>query len=278
MNNLKSCLILIFCFSLFIPYASSAATEGDICQDCYLSQQASSKIVTASGEPVNTANASDGWVHVQTPKTVMATQLEAGYPNGCGITAMLYALKLGPTEYKNSYEKIPGNTDVEKIHFLVSKFKGMSSKDNPKERAFSEQYGANPNDVPWMLQSLVAGSDPLKETTFLKPVANQQIDKKMLDDFQKISTLSLLEGKTLIAQLQYANPSAAHAVVIIGIENRTSSSGSLRVQILDPLSGKKSFATISAGVGSFGGTYFSMLTFSSSKISSRSGFILSIAY
>ena len=154
----------------------------------------------------------------------------------------------------------------------------MSSKDNPKNRAFSELYGTNPNDVPWMFQSLVAGSDPLKETTFLKPVANQQIDKKMLDDFQKISTPSLLEGKTLIAQLQYTNPSAAHAVVIIGIENKTSSSGSLRVQILDPLSGKKSLATISAGAGTFGDTHFSMLIFSSSKISSRSGFILSIAY
>ena len=278
MNSLKTCLILIFCFSLFIPKVSGAGTEGEICHECYLNQQMSSQLVTSGRELGSIAKALGAWVNIETPKTALATQLESGYPNGCGITAMLYVLKLGPIEYRKSYEKIPGNSDVEKIRSLVSKFRAMSSKDNPKQAAFSEQYGTNPNDLPWMFQSLVVDSIPLRETTFLKPATNRQIDKKMLEDLQQKSMGSLTEGKPIIVQLQYTNPSAAHAIVITGIERQASFDGNLRVQIIDPMSGKKSIATIAPGTGKLGDTDFSMLTFSNPEISSRSGFLLSIAW
>lgn len=278
MKTHQICLILISCFSLFISKVSSAGTEGEVCQECYLNQQASTQFVTATGELGGIAKVLSGWVNIKTPKTAVATQLEAGYPNGCGITAMLYTLKLGPAEYRNSYEKIPGNTDIEKIRSLVSKFSAMGSKDNPKQPAFSEQYGTNPNDVPWMFQSLVADSNPLKETTFLNPISNRKIDSKMLQDFQKKSTLSLIEGKPIIVQLQYTNPSAAHAVIITGIERQASSNGKIKIQILDPLTGKESVATIAPGIGKFGDTDFSMLTFSNPAIASRSGFLFSIAF
>lgn len=276
MNTHQAYLILIFCFSLLIPKVSSAGTESGICQDCKLNQQTSSQIVTATRELGSIAKALSDWVNIETPKTAMATQLEAGYPKGCVITAMLYVLKLGPIEYKNSYEEIPGNTDIEKIHSLVSKFRVTSSKDNPKQVAFSTQYGTNPNDLPWMFQSLVAGSIPLNKTTFLKPAVNRQIDKKMIEDLQQKSTVSLIEGKPIIALLLYTNPSAAHAVVITGIERQASPTGNLRLQILDPMSGKESFATVAPGTEKLGDTDFSMLTFSNPEISARGGFLLSV--
>lgn len=278
MKTLQPCLILIFYFSLFIPDVSSAGTQGDMCQDCYINQQPSSQFVAATGESTNIEEALNSWVKIKTPKTAMTTQLEAGYLNGCVITAMLYTLKLGPTGYRNSYEKIPGNTDVEKIRSLASKFKEMKSKDNTNQPAFSDQYGVNPNDIPWMFQSLVAGSDPLTEKTFLAPIKKAQVGIKMFVDFKEKSTLSLIEGKPVIVQLQFINPSAAHAVVITGIELQASPSGGLKIQILDPLTGKESIATIAPGIGKFGDTDFFMLTFSNSAISSRSGFLFSIAF
>jgi hypothetical protein len=278
MNKVKTRLILIFCFSLFISKVYGAGTEGGICRDCSLNQQTSSQIVTSTRDLGSIVNALGAWVNVETPKKSMATQLEAGYPNGCGITSMLYALKLGPINYRQSYEKIPGKTDVEKIRFLVAKFKAMRSKDKPEEAAFSDQYGTNPNDLPWMFQSLVAGSNPLKEMTFLKPTANGQTDKKMLEDFQQKGAASLSEGKPLIVQLQYTNPNKAHAILITGMELQSSQHGSIKVQILDPLSGRTSIATVAAGAGKLADSDFSMLTFSGPAISSRNGFLLSIAW
>lgn len=277
MNFQKKCLILILQFLLIYSRASYAETEGGICENCHLSQQSSNKTKSFAIALNEATKDSTDWVKIDTPNSIQTSQIVAGYPMGCQITSMLYTLKLGNPEYRNSYEKIPGSSDIEKIQSLVSQFGAQKSRDKVNEPAFSEKYGTNPNDLPWMFQSLVSGSAPLKTITYLIPKAYSQKTSNMIDDFhqQVVSSLSL--GKPIMIQLLYTNPSFSHAVVITGIERQASSSKKLNIRILDPMTGKGSFASVASGTGKLGDTDFKMLKFSDPDVTSQDGFLLSIS-
>ncbi len=221
-------------------------------------------------------NSSD-WVKIKIPNSVQISQIDAGFPKGCLITSMLYTLKFGTQEYKKSYEKIPGTNDIEKIRSLASQFEAQKSRDKVNENAFSESYGTNPNDLQWMFQSLVPGSVPLKTTTYLVPEAYRQKTGNMPDDLQKKVASSLSSGRPVIIQLLYINPSFSHSVVITGIERKSSPSKSLNIRILDPITGKESFASVASGRGKLGDADFKILKFSAPDVTYQDGFLLSIS-
>jgi len=267
---------LILRLLLMFSSTSYAETESGTCLYCYSNQQSSNKIEAFAGELDEAVNDSGDWVKIKIPGSTQITQIEAGYPMGCELTSILYALKFGPQEYQQAYEKIPGSSDLEKLRSLVYKFSAQKSKDNLNQPAFSEKYGINPNDLPWMFQSLIPNSEILKTTTYLMPAGYNQ-PNNMIDDFHKKAISSLSSGKPMIIQLLYTNPSFSHAVVVIGIEGQSSSKKRLNVQILDPMTGKKSFASIEPSTGKLGDTNHSMLKFSDPDMTSQDGFLLSIS-
>lgn len=219
------------------------------------------------------------WTNLEVPVVLQTSQIDAGYPMGCEITAILYTLKFGPYKYKKSYEEIPGSSDLEKIHYLVSKFSAMQSKDNPNQPAFSEKYGTNPNDVPWMFQSLVTGSEPLESTTYLAPKTNQTSESnKMLEDLYQKGLKNISVGKPILVQLLYLNPSFSHAVVITGIEQKIYSDSNLNLRILDPMTGNESVANVTVGPVKFGDNDLVGLEFSDLDVTSQSGTLLSIEF
>lgn len=274
MNTHKKCIILIIQFLLILSSISQAETEGGNCLNCQSSQQAPSKIEEFSKEVTKITDLSMEWVQVDIAQAVQTNQMDAGYPMGCVITSMLYTLKYGPHEYRKAYENIPGATDVAKLRSLAAKFSTKKSQADAKSPAFSEQYGVNPNDIPWMIQSLVPSSELSKNDTYLIPMAYSK-SNNMVSDLRNKALSSLSAGKPIIAQLLFTNPDFSHSIVITGVEKDTASNNKLRVKILDPMTGKKSVATIAAGTGKLGDTEFQMLRFSDSEVISRDGFLLS---
>ncbi|MEN0059681.1 MAG: papain-like cysteine protease family protein, partial [Bdellovibrio sp.] len=136
---------------------------------------------------------------------------------------------------------------------------------------------SNPNDLPWMLQWLAPEIAQLKTTTYLVPEVYSQKNESMVDDFHQKAISSLSAGKPMIVQLLYTNPSFSHAVVITGIERQASSNSNLNIRILDPMTGKESFASVTASTGKLGDTNFKILKFSDPDVTSQDGFLLSIS-
>lgn len=274
MDCLKNCVILTLYFCLLISSTSSAETEAGICQYCHSTSQESPQHVTAANDLINVSNSVSGWSQIETAIPAQTSQMDAGYPKGCVITAMLYTLKFGPQEYRRAYEKIAGNTDKDKIDSLMLKFSWLKSRANPDEQVISAMRGTNPNDLPWMLQSLVGDSKPIDLSVHLKPLNNSSATE-MLTSFRNKGIQSLTEGKPIIANLMFTNSGFGHAVVIIGIERRNLATGELKVRILDPATGEKSIASIFSGTVKLGDIELATLKFTSSNYSGGDGVIVS---
>lgn len=78
------------------------------------------------------------WIRLETSGLIQSSQVDAGYPMGCVITSMLYALKFGPEEWHKAYEEINCAGDIQKIQSIASQFSFLKSRQNNNLSAFSE--------------------------------------------------------------------------------------------------------------------------------------------
>lgn len=217
------------------------------------------------------------WTQIALPNERQTSQIDAGYPMGCEITSIFYALKFGPTEWLSVYKSIPGETDLQKIKSLATKFTLLPSKFSNGQPAFSEKYGMNPNDVSWMISMLAPSSAPLKMTNYFEhPQAVLPEKNQLLKNFQSDIIKSLEKGKPVIMDLYFSNPTYSHAVLLTGIRNSISTNSTITVKILDPMTGKFSEAILSVEPVNFGNSILIGLTFYGLQVVDSKGTILSI--
>lgn len=216
------------------------------------------------------------WTRISMPSTQQMSQMDAGYPMGCMITTMLYALKFGPSDWKTAYHAIPGTNDVAKIREIARIFGLLKSHDVPSSPAFSEIYGTNPNDLSWMFRTLMPDSSPLKDLTLAKPHSpSLAMDNDLIRQLRANVKESLVQGRPILTQLFYKQPDRTHAVLITGIEE-TEADLNLSITVLDPMTGEESVALLSPGIIILGGREFAGLTFLNEKVASRNGFLFAI--
>ena len=128
-----------------------------------------------------------GWLELDIPSARQTSQIDAGYPMGCQMTAIVYALKFGPSEWRSAYSAIQGSADALKIRSLAEKFSAMKSRADSAQPAFSEKFGMNPNDLPWMFESLVPGESQSKLEYFIDVPEPQ---KPAVNELEKFRTLA----------------------------------------------------------------------------------------
>lgn len=217
------------------------------------------------------------WTLIELPQDRQTSQVEAGYPMGCEITSMFYALKFGPTDWQLAYKNIPGDTDLQKIRSLVAKFSSIPSQFSKGQPAFSEQYGMNPNDVSWMVSMLLPNSVSMKMTSyFARSEADLSERNQLLKNFQSDVTKSISTGRPIIMDVTFSNPLFSHAVLVSGIRNSINSDNTITIQILDPMTGRQSEASMSAGSVKFGDTALVGMSFYDREVVDNKGTILSI--
>lgn len=220
---------------------------------------------------------SSSWIQITSPRERQTSQVEAGYPMGCEITSIFYALKFGPTEWQAAYKNIPGTTDLQKIKSLGAKFNSMPSKFSNGQPAFSEKYGMNPNDVAWMISMLSPNSASLKMANYFAHSQAVLSEKnQLLKNFQSDIVQSLEKGKPIIMDLYFSNPKYSHAVLVTGIRNSIATNSTTAVKILDPMTGEFSEAAISVELVNFGDSVLIGIVFYGSQVVDSKGTILSI--
>lgn len=230
-------------------------------------------VVEAENGPMQTPM---HWTRLPTPGVVQTSQIEAGYPMGCEITALVYALKIGPQLWRSAYDAIPGTDDIQKIRSLATKFKGLKSRDSESEPAFSEEYGTSPNDMPWMFQALVPTEKSMRSLELVRLPKLRSMPQSLLQLFQSKITTRLETGKPIIAQLYYSNPDFSHAVVITGVGNSLTRDGEIQISIIDPMTGKESIGNLKSEQLMLAGNKVLGLSFQNFEIVSRKGILMSV--
>lgn len=225
-------------------------------------------------------SANDTWISVQTPDNSLATQKEAGYDNGCAITALFYALKLGPALWKTAYTALPGSNDVQKIQSLAKKFEMLPSKDSPGASAFSEAYGTDPNDLPWMIPILTGDTQPLKNESLIILSKTPDPDANKIQLLQGLAgtlKLNLSRGIPVIMNLLFATPGSefAHAVLIVGVEEAPVKT-QIAIQVIDPETGKRSFGLLGQSWVGIPGAPMAGLSFSDKAVIDQAGAVVSV--
>ncbi len=219
------------------------------------------------------------WTEIQGPDTTLATDVEAGFPNGCGIVSMLYAMKFGPPSWRADYNSIAGKTDLAKIQTLAKQFGSEPSKYeravyNRNMPAFTASKGTNVGDLPWMFQSLVHGPLPLNQVFLAKLDPNGNTGRLLAEKFHNEVVASLKRGEPVImtAFIQFT----VHEIVIIGIQNAVDQQGTFKVEVLDPATGEESTGTVSSGFSFITGHPGTGLNFSYDSVWVPSGQIFGI--
>lgn len=80
--------------------------------------------------------------------------------NGCGPTALFYALKEGAPELKKVYQSLPGQTDREKLKALTAQFGHQQSLVRPLETRFDLSRGMAVYDLFAMARDVLSSSSP----------------------------------------------------------------------------------------------------------------------
>lgn len=217
------------------------------------------------------------WTQIKTPGVQLTSQIDAGYPMGCQITALFYALKIGPHDWRNAYEGIAGAGDLQKIQTLAAKFGSSASRSSKGQSAFDPQYGTNPNDLPWMIRSLVPSLGEMKLVDYFQ-LPNAEIDSKnqVLERFHNDLLSRLRAEQPVLAQLLFSNPDFGHAVLITGVQNSVMADGTLQISIIDPMSGRESHAIIAFDQVQVAGLSLYGLSFLDTDVISKKGVLLSI--
>ena len=212
---------------------------------------------------------------IVTPDDAQTTQIVAGLPMGCQITAMLYALKFGPASWRASYEATTGQNDATKIKLLAAKFNSLPSRGDADRPAFSPVYGTDPNDLGWMFKSLVP-SGPTPNLKNLLRLPRTTGKRRLLSNFRETVSTHLSVGQPVIANLLYSGPDFAHAVLITAVRSQPDQPNELQIRVLDPMTGRTSWADVSFGKVLVQGREVFGLSFIDPEIVSRAGILLSV--
>jgi len=217
-------------------------------------------------------------IHLAIPSDGQTTQIEAGYPMGCQITSLVYALKFGPSSWQKAYQSISGVTDIQKIKSLALKLGGLQSRDVKGQPAFSEKYGVDPNDLPWMFESLVSTENKMSLLTIGWPPGIEIQKPDFLSQILELTMTSLNSGKPILAGLYYSNPDFSHAVLITGILATADENRTLKISVLDPMTGLESEATLTSGIVSLVGHQIEGISFDAPFVVNRAGVLLNLLH
>jgi hypothetical protein len=221
---------------------------------------------------------SESWSGINVPTNPQVTQIEAGLLKGCSITTVFYALKLGPSSWRYAYENLPGDSDVQKLKSLATKFSAMLSENSKGQLVFTEKYGSNPNDIPQMFKSLVKGKVALSQKGYFLPAqADFSQRNEFFKKFYSDLFLRLSSGHPIPLALYFANPEASHAVLVTGLQNSIDQDGSVKILVLDPLTGKVSSAAVNLETFPLFDARLAGFSFSDLDVADRKGFIFSIS-
>lgn len=222
-------------------------------------------------QPVLGQTMNSGWLKVNKQITQQVSQLDAGYPSGCTITALVYALKLGPPAWEQAYENIPGNDDIEKIRSLAQKFSTENSSLTGLPY-FSEEFGTDPHGLPAMVNQLLPAEPPLTLEYFFNLPGEGQSESLFLA-FSKLVKKELSRGEPVIALLTFSDPDLSHAVLITGLKMN---SASIELSILDPWSGRESISVMTHGRTEVVGNAVNGLIFENRSVLDRLGVLYGI--
>ena len=203
--------------------------------------------------------------------------MDASYPIKYEITTILYALKFGPDFWHSAYEKVLGDSDVDKIRHLASSYSSVPSENSKGQPLFNEKNGTNPNDIPVMIQSLTKRKITISSKNYYLALEANPSDIKIIEkNFYSDLSEKLIIGQPVLMQLYFSNPEFSHAVLVTGIQDSAGPSGAVKVRILDPMTGRASDAAVKAELVSFAGMNIIGLSFVDNDVVNQKGAIISV--